>query len=57
MACFKYRILRNNNQVLINWINADSRQDALMKLEDVKRELNADTIRLTEVFGATQWRC
>lgn len=57
MACFKYRIMRGDRQVLINWINAQDRQDALMKLEDVKRELNADTIRLTEVFGFTTWRC
>ena len=57
MSVFKYRIMRGNRQMLINWINADSRQDALMKLEDVKRELNADTIRLTEVFSVKEWRC
>lgn len=57
MACFKYRIMRGDRQLLINWINADSRQDALNKLADIKKELDADTIRLTEVFGATTWRC
>ena len=57
MSVFRYKILKDNRLILTNWINADSRQDALMKLEDVKRELEADTIRLTEVFGATQWRC
>lgn len=57
MPCFKFRIMRGDRQMLINWINADSRQDALMKLEDVKRELNADTIRLTEVFSVKEWRC
>ena len=57
MACFQFRLIRNNHQVLINWINAQDRQDALNKLEDVKHELNADTIHLTEVFGATTWRC
>ena len=57
MSVFKYRIMRGDRQMLINWINADSRQDALDKLEETKRELDADTVRLTEVFGATQWRC
>lgn len=56
MACFKYRIIRGDRQMLINWINADTRQDALDKLEETKRELDADTIRLTEVFG-NNWRC
>lgn len=56
MPCFKFRIMRGDRQMLINWINADSRQDALDKLEETKRELDADTVRLTEVFGNT-WRC
>ena len=57
MSVFRYKILKDNRLILTNWINADSRQDALMKLEDVKRELNADTIRLTEVFSVKEWRC
>lgn len=56
MPCFKFRIMRGDRQMLINWINADTRQDALDKLEETKRELDADTVRLTEVFGNT-WRC
>ena len=56
MACFKYSIMKNNRQVLINWINAQDREDALHKLEDVKKEYDADGIRLTEVFGE-KWKC
>lgn len=56
MRVFRYRIMQNNRQLVTNWINAEDRQDALNKLEDVKNELNADTIHLTEVFGA-HWRC
>ena len=57
MRCFQFRIIRDGRQVLINWINAQDREDAMQKLEQTKKELDADTIRLTEVFGATQWRC
>ena len=49
---FQYKLLKNDRLVLINWIKADSREDALQRLADVKEEMNADTIRLTEVFGA-----
>lgn len=51
---FRYKILKNEQLVLINWINAESREDALQRLEEVKEEMNGDTIRLTEVFGV--WR-
>lgn len=57
MSCFKFRLMRGNRQVLINWINAESRADAINKLEDIKNEMKADEIHLTEVFGATEWRC
>ncbi|MBQ7851378.1 MAG: hypothetical protein IJ342_00640 [Muribaculaceae bacterium] len=56
MRCFQFRIIRDGRQVLINWINAQDREDAMQKLEQTKKELDADTIRLTEVFGA-HWRC
>ena len=49
---FQYKLLKNDRLVFINWIKADSREDALQRLADVKEEMNADTIRLTEVFGA-----
>ena len=56
MPCFQYRIFRNDRQVLTNWLNADNREDAIRRLETVKDELNADTVKVTEVFGNT-WRC
>lgn len=49
---FQYKLLKDDRLVLTNWIKADSREDALQRLADVKEEMNADTIRLTEVFGA-----
>lgn len=49
---FQYKMMRDNRLVLTNWIKADSREDAMQRLADVKEEMNADTIRLTEVFGA-----
>lgn len=57
MRCFKFRIYRKNGQCLVNWINAENREDAMQKLEQTKKEYDADEIRLTEVFGATHWRC
>lgn len=57
MRCFQFRLMRGDRQLLINWINAENREDAMQKLEQTKKELDADTIRLTEVFGATHWRC
>ena len=54
MACFKFRIIKNNREILTNWINADSREDAMQKLNEEHKECE---IRLTEVFGATQWKC
>ena len=57
MRCFKFRIYRKNGQCLVNWINAENREDAMQKLEQTKKEYDADEIHLTEVFGATHWRC
>ena len=57
MRVFRYKIYKNDNEVLMNWINAEDRQEAMLKLEDVKQEMNADEIRLTEVFGASEWSC
>lgn len=54
---FQYKILRNNSLLLTNWINADDREDALQKLASVKKEMGADTIRLTEVSSPKNWRC
>ena len=56
MSVFRFRLYRKNEQVLTNWINAESREDAMNKLEDLKKEMNADEIHLNEVYGAT-WKC
>lgn len=53
MRCFRFRILKDNRQILTNWINAETREDAMQKLEQEHVECE---IRLTEVFGNT-WRC
>ena len=54
MSVFRYRILKDNRQILTNWINAETREDAMQKLKDEHVECE---IRLTEVFGFTTWRC
>ena len=53
MRVFRFRIYRDNRQILTNWINAESREDAMQKLQ---REHVECEIRLTEVFGVN-WRC
>ena len=53
MSVFKYRILKDNRQILTNYINAETREDALAKLEQEHVEC---VIHLTEVYGNT-WRC
>jgi len=53
MRCFRFRILKDDRQILTNWINAETREDAMQKLEQEHVECE---IRLTEVFGNT-WRC
>lgn len=54
MRCFRFRILKDDRQILTNWINAESREDAMTKLKDEHVECE---IHLTEVFGASEWRC
>lgn len=53
MSVFRFRIYKDNRQILTNWINAEDREDAMHKLEQEHKECE---IRLTEVFGAT-WKC
>ena len=53
MSVFQYRILKDDRQLLTNYINAETRADAKAMLEQEHVECE---IRLTEVFGNT-WRC
>ena len=54
MSVFRYKILKDNRLILTNWINADSRADALRQLQPEHVECE---IRLTVVFGPSQWKC
>ena len=53
MSVFRYRILKDDRQILTNYINAETREDAMHMLEQEHVECE---ILLTEVFGNT-WRC
>jgi hypothetical protein len=48
---FKYLILKNNRQMMRNFINAESQEKARTMLE--KEHPECDEIRLTEVFPNT----
>lgn len=46
MKCFKYKILKGNELILTNWINSESKEQALNKL---KQEFNEHEIKIIEV--------
>ena len=46
MKCFKYEIYKDNKLILINWINRQTRAEAL---EDLKEDYKDHIIKITEV--------
>ena len=53
MKVFKYKILQDNRLILTNYINAETKADAMARLEQEHVEC---VIHLTEVYGNTM-RC
>ncbi len=46
MKCFKYKIYKDSELVLINWINSETKEDALNSLSE---EYEGAVIKLIEV--------
>ena len=57
MKCFKYKIYKDSTLVLTNWINKESKEEALSDLEAVKVEHEGTEIKLTEVNSSDNWSC
>ena len=57
MVCFKYRIYKNNQLILTNWIGADSKDEALEELEPLRQEHDGTNIKIMEVTPTSQWKC
>lgn len=56
MVRFKYKIYKNNQLVLTNWIDATSKDEALEELEPVKQEHDGTHIKVMEATPPSQWR-
>ena len=54
MKCFKYKIMDGNNLILTNCINRETKQEAY---QDLQKEYPNNTIKLTEVYPASNWSC
>ena len=54
MKCFKYKILKGSELVLMNYINSNSKEEALASLEEVKVAYDGTDIKLTEVSSSNR---
>ena len=54
MKCFKYTIMDGNQAVVINWINRETKEEAL---RDLKEDYPDNNIKIIEVYPATNWSC
>lgn len=57
MARFRYKIYNGKQLVLTNWIDANSKEEALEELEPLKKEHDGTHIKLMETTPATNWSC
>ena len=57
MARFRYKIYNGKQLVLTNWIDANSKEEALEELEPLKKEHNGTHIKVLETTPATNWSC
>ena len=48
MPRYRYKIYKNNQLVLTNWIDASNKDEALEELEPVKKEYDATHIKVME---------
>ena len=56
MPRFKYKIYNGNQLVLTNWIDANTKDEALAELEPLKNEHNGTNIKVMETTPPSQWR-
>ena len=57
MARFKYKIYKNNQLVLTNWIDANTKDEALEDLEPLRQEHDGTHIKIMEATPTSQWKC
>lgn len=57
MKRYRYRIYKNNELVLTNWIDATSKEKAIADLEDLKEEYCGTHIKVNEVSPVSEWSC
>ena len=56
MPRFRYRIYNGNELVLRNWIDADSKDEALEELEPLRQEHDGTHVKVIETTPTSQWR-
>lgn len=54
MARYRYKIYKNNELVLTNWIDANSKEEALALLQE---DHDGATIKVIETTPAHKWSC
>ena len=57
MPRFRYRIYNGNELVLTNWIDADSKDEALEELEPLRQEHDGTHVKVIETTPTSQWKC
>lgn len=49
MKCFKYKLYKGKTLVLTNWINSQTKEEAIQKLELLREEYKGTSIKVMEV--------
>lgn len=57
MPRYRYKIYKNNQLVLTNWIDANTKDEALEELEPLRQEHDGTHIKVMETIPPSQWPC
>ena len=57
MPRYRYKIYKNNQLVLTNWIDATTKDEALEELEPLRQEHDGTHIKVIETTPTSHWSC
>ena len=55
MALFRYRIYDGHKLLFVDYINGNTEEDVLNRLEPFKQKVNGTNIKLMQVYRASEW--
>ena len=57
MPRYRYKIYKNNQLVLTNCIDANTKDEALEELEPLRQEHDGTHVKVIETTPTSQWSC